>query len=38
MLEAYRQDALFQEFWAEIKTHFVQPAQAFTLQEPLLTI
>ena len=38
MLEAYRQDALFQEFWAEIKAHFMQPAQTFTLQEPLLTL
>jgi len=37
-LEVYRQDALFQDFWAEIKTHFAQPAQAFTLREPLLTM
>ncbi len=34
-LEAYRQSALFREFWAELKAHFVRPPQAFTLLEPL---
>ncbi len=37
-LEVYRQDALFQDFWAEIKAHFVQPAQAFTLRQSLLAM
>jgi len=37
-LEAYRKDPLFRDFWVEIKAYFDQPARAFTLREPLLTL
>jgi len=37
-LEVYRRSALFREFWAELKVHFVQPARAFTLEPSFLAL
>lgn len=34
-LEAYRQSPLFRTFWAEVRPYFIEPPQAFTLQDAL---
>ncbi len=37
-LETYRNSELFRTFWAELRPHFIEPPQAFTLRDALVSL